>query len=186
MKLEIQSLMDGQHILSGAADGRRLLARLIALTPTANAPEALFLDFAGIQVATVSFLREGIVAYRDFVRASRQNAYPIVANASPVVIEELELFLNTRNDAMWSCAISDDETNEHRILGKLDPTQQKTFDLVAKLGTASAPELTSSFRDDKIGPTAWNNRLSSLVAKGLLVETRQGKTKTFRPLLEET
>ena len=35
-----------------------------------------------------------------------------------------------------------------------------------------------------IGPTAWNNRLSNLASRGLLIERRGGKTKTFAPVLE--
>ena len=37
---------------------------------------------------------------------------------------------------------------------------------------------------ESLAPTAWNNRLSSLAARGLLIERRSGKTKTFAPVLE--
>jgi hypothetical protein len=37
-----------------------------------------------------------------------------------------------------------------------------------------------------VGPTAWNNRLSNLASRGLLIERRGGKTKTFAPVLEIT
>ena len=40
------------------------------------------------------------------------------------------------------------------------------------------------FADQRIGATAWNNRLSALATKGLLVERKQGKSKSFSPLLE--
>jgi hypothetical protein len=187
LRLEIRALVGGQHILSGSADGRRLLARLIDVTPPVDAPERLYLDFTGIEVATVSFLREGVIGYRDFTRASRQNIYPIVANALPAVLEELELFLKARGDALWCCSLDvQGRTSAHRILGELDPVQRKTFDLVSETGTATAPGLATRFSEEKIGPTAWNNRLSGLATKGLLVETREGKTKVFRPLLEDS
>jgi hypothetical protein len=48
----------------------------------------------------------------------------------------------------------------------------------------TAPELALRFSDQSIGPTAWNNRLSGLAAKGVLVERKVGKTKSFSPLLE--
>lgn len=48
----------------------------------------------------------------------------------------------------------------------------------------TATELATLFADQSIGPTAWNNRLSGLAAKGLVVERRSGKTKSFSPLLE--
>lgn len=186
LKIEIQLLMAGKQVLSGSADGRRLLAGLVAATPV-DAPQAVYLDFSGIEVATVSFLREGVVAYKDFVRASRQGICPVIANASPAVIEELEFFLEARNDAMWSCSLDGHgEATDRRILGQLDPVQKKTFDLVTLHGYASAPELATGSPDEKIGTTAWNNRLSALVAKGLLIEERRGKVKVFKSLLGQS
>ncbi len=58
--------------------------------------------------------------------------------------------------------------------------------MVREMGTATAPELAARFPNETIGPTAWNNRLSGLAAKGLLVEMRQSKIKVFRPLLGDT
>jgi hypothetical protein len=55
---------------------------------------------------------------------------------------------------------------------------------VRELGAVTAPELAARFPEENIGPTAWNNRLSGLAAKGLLVERKLGKTKSFSPLLE--
>jgi hypothetical protein len=188
LKLEIQTLVGNlPHILSGSAAGRKLLATLIDATPPGNAPEKLFLDFTGIEVATASFLRESVIGFRDFTRSSRQNIYPIVTNAAPVVLEELELFVKARGDVLWCCSLNTQgEVSEHRILGDLDPVQHKTFAMVNTMGAATAPDLATRFTDETIGPTAWNNRLSGLVAKGLLVEMRQGKVKVFRPLLGDT
>lgn len=186
MKLSIQFLAGGQsHVLAGSAAGRKLLAALIESTPAVTAPEKIFLDFAGIDVATVSYLRESVIGYRDFTRAARQNIYPIVANPTPAVVEELEHLLNARNDALWCCRIdAEDRITSYHVLGELDPAQRQTFDKVRELGSSTAPQLADRFPDLAIGTTAWNNRLSGLAAKGLLVETRQGKTKTFRPVLE--
>ena len=58
MRLSIFDLSERQSILAGSAAGRKLLAALIAATPAVDAPEALFLDFGGVKVATSSFLRE--------------------------------------------------------------------------------------------------------------------------------
>jgi hypothetical protein len=37
---------------------------------------------------------------------------------------------------------------------------------------------------EAVGATAWNNRLTSLAAKSLVVEILQGRTKKYRPVLE--
>ena len=36
---------------------------------------------------------------------------------------------------------------------------------------------------EKVGHTAWNNRLAALAGKGVVVETQHGRAKRYRPLL---
>lgn len=178
-------LMDGQTILSGALTGRRLLSALITATPSADAPTRAFLDFSGVEVATASFLRESVIGFRDYTRLSLPNIYPAVANLPSVVAEELNFFIRARGDVLWSCELDGrGKVIAARLIGDLDPAQRVTFDAVRELGMVSARELAARFSDEHIGPTAWNNRLSALASKGLLVEERHGKSKSFSPLLE--
>jgi hypothetical protein len=38
---------------------------------------------------------------------------------------------------------------------------------------------------EKVAPTAWNNRIGSLLAKGLVIEvSNTGRNKRYRPILE--
>ncbi|WP_245448124.1 hypothetical protein [Bradyrhizobium nitroreducens] len=174
----------GEPVLSGAQAGRQLLGKLVAAARPSAEPEPVYLDFDAVTVATASFLREGVIAFRDHVRATLPELYPVIANASPSVSEELEFFLRHRKDAMWICRLSPaDEVRDPKILGELDEAHRSTFDLVVRLGTASAPSLAAQSQES-LAPTAWNNRLSSLAARGLLIERRSGKTKTFAPVLE--
>lgn len=183
MLLSIYSLSENQSVLSGANSGRRLFAALLSSAPSPARPDAAFLDFTGVEVATSSFLRESVVAFRDYARATLPNLYPVLANPAPAVREELEFFLRQRRDAMWSCQLGkDDIPQSPELLGELDDAHRATFDLVRDLGIASAPDLARS--DASIGSTAWNNRLSQLAGRGLLIERRTGKTKTFTPVLE--
>ena len=178
-------LMDGQTVLSGAVAGRRLLSDLIAATPSADSPTPFFLDFNGVEVATASFLRESVIAFRDYARQSLPNIYPAVANLNTAVAEELDFFVRSRGDVLWSCDLDlQGKVIAARLIGDLDPAQRATFDAVLEYGVISAPELATRFADARIGPTAWNNRLSALASKGLLVERRQGKSKSFSSLLE--
>ena len=180
-------LTGGQTVLSRAISGRTLLSALIAATPSSAGPMPAFLDFTAIEIATASFLRESVIGFRDYARRSLENVYPAVANLAPTVAEELEFFVRTRGDVLWSCELgSDDNVISARLIGELDPAQRSTFDAALELGAITAPELAARFADQRIGPTAWNNRLSALATKGLLVERKQGKTKSFSPLLEIT
>lgn len=177
--------MGGQTVLSGAIPGRTLLSKLIAATRSSDDPTPAFLDFADVEVATASFLREAVIGFRDYARQSLPNVYPAVANPLPAVAEELEFFVRARGDVLWSCELDpQDRVIGARLIGELDPAQRSTFDAVIALGAITAPELAARFESQKIGATAWNNRLSGLAAKGLLVERKQGKTKSFSPLLE--
>lgn len=174
-----------QAILSGATAGRKILSALIGATPSTEVPAPAFLDFDGIEIATASFLREAVIGFRDFARQSLPNVYPVVANMAPAVFEELDFFIRARGDVIWSCHLNaEDRVLGARLIGDLDPAQRSTFDAVIKLGAITAPELATLFSDQGIGPTAWNNRLSALATKGLLVERRRGKSKSFSSLLE--
>jgi hypothetical protein len=175
----------GRSVLSGGMAGRKLLTAFIAATASPEAATAVFLDFKGVEVATSSFLREAIIGFRDYARLTVTDVYPVAANLAPPVLEELEFFLRSRNDVFWICDLDVTErVNGARLLGDLDPAQRATFDAVHDLGVVTAPELAARFSNQNIGPTAWNNRLSGLAAKGVLVERKVGKTKSYSSLLE--
>lgn len=173
-----------QRVLAGAGTGKALLSKLAAIPLSASG--VVYLDFEGIEIATASFLRDGVVAYRDFVRSAYPSRYAVIANPSDQILEELEFFLSQRRDAMWVCILnSEGRATKARIAGDLDEIQRSTLKSVFELGIASAPELAILNQTDAaIGATAWNNRLQSLASKGLLMENRAGKSKQFRPVLE--
>jgi hypothetical protein len=148
-------------------------------------PEPVFMDFTGVEVATASYLRESVLAFRDFVRGRRSTLYPVVANANQAVQDELRELLRFRGDAIVTCMLSADGTvSDFGLLGNLEAKQQITYDLVVQKGETDAGELMR-----EAGPsegmqhtTAWNNRLASLAAIGIVVEMTQGRAKRYRPL----
>ncbi len=171
--------------LAGSAMGRQMLAQLIEKTKPVASPTLAFLDFDRVDIATGSFLREAVMGFRDFCRSAAGMIYPVVANANATIEEELSTYLRGRNDAIWACNLDtqDCASNPH-ILGELDAGQMSTIQLIDKHHPISAPELAKLRPDDKIGTTAWNNRLATLAAKGMLKEVRHGKSKLFSPVME--
>ncbi len=145
----------------------------------------VYLDFEGIEVATASFLRECVLEFRDTIRRRFLNCYPVVANANEVVVDELTVLLKPQNDVLMLCLLDADETpSKPYLLGELDPKQKVTFELVSKLGTTDVRELMDEASDsDKVGRTAWNNRLASLSKLGLVIEESYGRSKKYRPML---
>lgn len=185
MKINMMELV-GVDVLAGALTGKKVLAKLVELTDQEPAaPEAVFLDFDRVKVATASFLRETVLAYRDTIRRRRSNFYPVIANANDLVEEELKVLVTSDSDVLMLCTL--DENNhphEPRILGKLDPKQRLTFDLVQRRQETDAAELMREHGENEgVKQTAWNNRLSALATLGLVVELSEGRAKRYRPLL---
>jgi hypothetical protein len=148
-------------------------------------PEELFVDFAGVQVATASFLREAVFAFRDKVRGRRSNFYPVVANANSAVEEELKILVDSDNSVLMLCSLDrKGRSSNPRLIGNLDPKQRLTFNLVQQ-GITDATELMRKHGvTEKVKQTAWNNRLAALTAQGLVVEVNAGRAKRYRPLFQ--
>ena len=178
------------NILAGAGKGRQVLGLLLTEIKEPAMPEAVYLDFFEVEVATGSFLRESILGFRDAVRSRRSNIYPVIANPQDDVKDEFEEILRSRGDVMMMCSISTDgEVLDVRLIGSdLDPKQRITFDLVSQYAETDASELRrisqqfSDLNEEKVGQTAWNNRLASLSSKGLVMEFTQGRSKRYKPL----
>ena len=187
MKIDLRDLCDSA-VLAGALNGRATLNRLLAeSTSEPSGPEPVFLDFSGIDVATASFLRESVLAFRDIVRGRRSQFYPVVANASEVVRDELMELLRPRGDVLMTCILSGGgAVVEASPMGELDPKQRLTFDLVHTHGETDAGALMREYGKSEgvRHTTAWNNRLASLAALGLVIEQSQGRAKRYRPLFE--
>src|SRR3546814_11633660 len=74
-----------------------------------------------------------------------------------------------------SSDVCSSDLNKPHILGELDAGQMNTIQLIAAHHPISAPDLAKLRPNDKIGTTAWNNRLATLSAKGMLKEVRQDR-----------
>lgn len=181
----------GSSILAGVSNGKNVLTKLLAATVQEPLePEPVFFDFARVDVATASFLRESVLMFRNVVRSQRSNFYPVIANANPDIRDELhELVDGQRSDVLIACSRSESGTvSDVTLIGELEPVQRRTFDLVRDLGETDASELMRAHgaTDRTTRTTAWNNRLASLAFLGLLVEVSQGRTKRYKPLFGDS
>jgi hypothetical protein len=162
-----------------------MFSRLIeAARPEPAFPSPLFLDFKDVEAATASFLREAVLAFRDFVRGQRSKWYPVVANANQSICEDILEVLRDRGGAIMTCALEGNVASSWSLLGNLEPKQRLTYELVCEKGETDAAELMRDQRDTERlqHTTGWNNRLASLVLQGLIIELSDGRSKRFRPL----
>ena len=171
-------------VLAGSIEGQKAFADLLNRTVIPAKSEPCFLDFIDISVATTSFLRDCVVAYKNHARSSWPTVYPVCANIAPRVREELNSFLHERGDAFVVCALDqDDHVSEVELIGRLDGKQGIALRGILDLGESDAPTLRAHVCED-VAATAWNNRLGALVSKGILIEVSLGRNKRFRPVLE--
>jgi hypothetical protein len=178
----------GAAVLAGALNGRGALNRLLQLVDAEpEAPEPVFLDFQRIEVATASYLRECVAAFRDVIRGRDSHYYPVIANPNETVRDELLELARGRGDVFMTCVLAEDGTiSRPALVGDLEEKQLLTFRLVQQHGETDAGELMREYgkREKVRHTTAWNNRLSSLSSLGLVVEMRQGRLKRYRPLFQ--
>lgn len=184
--IRIAELEQGERVLSGMYRGRRLYDRLVSQLPRSVEPLPLFIDFAGVDLATGSYLREGLLELKKYCRNENQKIYPVVANISEDTLQELELALKAYSDAFLVCTLDKrGRVGGVRLLGVLDDKDLKTFQAVVQGKEVDATSLSQRYAsEERIGPTGWNNRLAGLVAKGLVMELRRGRAKLYRPVLE--
>lgn len=173
-------------VLSGAIPGRLFYAKLLQIIERQNQPQPLFLNFAGLDLVTSSFFREGILAFRDYCVNNRFNLYPIIANITQQSLDELDVALEVRGgDAIIVCRLEGGEVIDAQVVGPLEEKQMLTLQAVLKEREADAASLLEKHKEsEEIGITGWNNRLAALAAKGLLVEFKKGRGKLYRPVVE--
>lgn len=191
MKIDILDLGEGLEVLSGQPRGQLFLGKLLAFITPQDEYTPVFLDFRGVKVVTGSFWRSAILAFRDHCVMAGLNLYPILANISDEIAEDLKLVLEPRGDAFMVCDLSKQgQLSSLRIVGSLDDTQRVTLNAVIKAGETDANTLKDEHDKEQgaagIGVTGWNNRLTSLAQKGLLIEVKKGRTKVYRPIVEFT
>jgi hypothetical protein len=186
MIVDVHELEDHEEILAGPQDGALMLSKLIEHVSGIQETMVVILDFRLIQVATSSYLREAVLGFRDYCRNSRPNLYPVVGNLGLKVFGELEFFLKERGDAIVVCETTNrGAIKAARVLGKLEEKQTETLKAVLAARKADAASLAKKFADDGTKATAWHNRLNALCAKGIIMETQDGRLKVYQPVVEE-
>jgi hypothetical protein len=172
-------------ILAGSLPGKRAFADLVGRTEVPNKPEVCFLDFGGVAVVTTSFLRDSVVAYRNHARSAWPYLYPVAANLGPAVREEFEIWLAETSDIFVICDLDEEEVPRNvAMLGQIDGKQLVALRGVIALGETDVSSLATHV-GEQVAPTAWNNRIGALLAKGLIVEvTSGGRNKRYRPILK--
>lgn len=169
--------------LAGAADGAVWFQEARPRVDAAN-HGLLVIDFTGIQLATVSWLREGALALCKYAAAIRPEVRLAAAGLSPLVREELEVALEATGTMLIAADLGSKSQLIHPlILGRADPALCDTLQAVEGQAEFDATFVCRALPG--VGLSAANNRLAALEAKGILTSERRGRSRVYRPLLED-
>jgi hypothetical protein len=155
MDHQLLNLVEYGRVLSTRERGRQAADRLQDALVGGN---AVVLNFAGVEVASPSFLDEVLIRLRGVLSGSG-SAVVVVAGLNEDVAESLELVLDRRKMAL--AALDDDKLT---LLGG-SAQLQETLSEASKLGSFKAPELAKNL---KIKLPNLHQRLKSLAEGGAI------------------
>jgi hypothetical protein len=161
-----------------------MLAEFIRWTAQQGPKGVLLIDFDGVGAASASFLRESVLAFRDYARGYQPEVFPVVANLNDEIREEFALLLRSRGEAILCCRVDDaGQIVDVQVLGALDSSLERTLDAIKERGAVSLAELRSLPDDAKA--STWSNRLASLIRQGFVVPSPNQKRRQYRFVLAD-
>jgi len=177
------SIFSPSSNLAGAADGAAWYQEARPRVDAAN-PGLFVIDFTGIQLATVSWIREGALALCRYAAAIRPEVRLAVTGLSPLVREELEVALAATGTLLIAIDLGSNSQPTHPvILGRADPALCDTLQVVEGKSEFDAAVVCRALPG--VGLSAANNRLAALEARGIFTSERRGRSRIYRPLLED-
>lgn len=171
----------GSSVLAGAAAGAAA-QRNIVTELSGRPPKICALECDGVEFASASFIREAVFGTRDALRRAGVSTQLVLVNAKSVVREEVLLVARTLGSSVVHAVMSTRGLVTPTLLGELDEAQRETLYLVLRLGEATASDLAAE--KPSVKPTAWNNRLTALLDRGVLTEGRRERHKVYRPVVK--
>lgn len=170
--------------MQGRLSGRQHFAVLCGLVSDSPPGEVVWLDFAGAEIVTGSWVNAALVPFMKWAADERHDLFPVIVNARPDWRDELELV------AEWNhlCfLVGDGKVPPRRValVGPLEPAQRATLIALLDLREATGAALERHRPDDGVRATAWNNRLKDLYEKRLLRRARRGREQVYSPVVRE-
>lgn len=187
----------------GSDAGQRLLGQVTEWFRTASIGEAggvVLFDLSAIgDLATTSFFKASVLPLFQAARLSTEpgarsvadafgipalNAFPVIANARAEVEELADEIFGRRGFPLLCVQIHSNCTVQRgRLVGYLDDVLMRTMRSWPGAEPHTAASLHAMFPDEGITQTAWSNRLNDLWRVRLLRRVRQGKSWSYKPII---
>jgi hypothetical protein len=185
--------------LFGATKGQEHIAPLLEELMVAPAGEIVIYDFAGVEHATASYIRATVLrllnaALRATGDIDPQSApassapealdvFPLVANLSDDVAEELQTVLESQGRACLEATRWDGRgIVQARVRGVLEGVLRDTLVRVVTARKATATMLAER---EPPNVTGWNNRLAELCRMRLVGRVKEGRQWIYSTICSE-
>lgn len=135
---------------------------------------------------TVSYFLAGLWPFWVTPSHADPDRFPVLVNAAPLAIEEVEFALKHVRAAVWAGRwLEGRGLSDVKLLGGLDPPFGDVLDQLVRSGEASAAGLAAASAEQRVGITAWNNRLAALHRLRLVRRQKRGRRLMYGPSFME-
>lgn len=170
--------------LQGKLPGRKDYARLCERLSDAQPGSVVFLDFAGVELVSGSWINTALVPLLAWAADERNDLFPAICNATEDMLEELALVARYTHTC-FLVAKGPIPPRRAAVVGTLDPGQRSTLEALVRLQAVTGAELERKRPEEEVKATAWNNRLKDLYEKRLLRRERRGREQVYSPVVRE-
>lgn len=180
--LRISKIVGSTH-LAGSDMGISHLPTLLAAVLKTEDEELVVLDFTSTD-ATASYLSQSVVKLIRMSNAGELNRFFIFSGVNKHTRDDLEIVLTSLNMAAFLTESAEKiiKHNTIEVIGHLEPLYRKTLDRVLAIGAATAEELMSGAKEEKIKKTGWLNRLAFLASQRLIRRDKHAREFVFKPI----
>jgi hypothetical protein len=169
----------GRADLIGATAGKRAAPALAKAVAALPATTWLAFDFSAIDMVSASAAREAFLG-QVMDDLLERGTLPVFVALNQEALEEVSFAAEAvKRPLVAAKKLEDGQPVGLKVLGGIEPKQLESLRLVAQLGETDAKTAHEANGGTDTGVTAWNNRLATLSALGLLTERKYGKTKYY-------
>jgi hypothetical protein len=168
--------------LQSEPKGKKDLAAFCNLLTKVAKGTVVTLDFKAVETATASWWSAAILPLLRMSSNEQTDLYFIIANGlMSEWLDDLRLVARFNNQ---SFLVTGKDQGKAFLIGPLDEEYRRTLFLVQQMKVTTGARLAESFPEEKVRPTAWNNRLRDLNNQRLLRRERRGREQLYSPVTE--
>jgi hypothetical protein len=172
------------HRLQSEIKGRRDFAVLCDTLSAVPKGTLVTLDFRSVETATASWWSAAILPLMRMSANEQTDLYFLIANGLGTEwLDDLRLVAQVNNQPFL---VTGQDQREVSIIGLLDDGLCRTLELVQRMKTTTGARLAEACPDEKVGPTAWHNRLRDLYDRRILRRIKRGREQLYSPVIEVT